>query len=83
MLTLGKMLGTYSCLELCVLLCFYNGIANTVNDIAGTINSISQYHCSITLCFNSVLKVLMDFQQCLFCFTDFCEPLVCILLFSL
>ena len=73
----------YSSLELRVSFCFYNRIANAVDDIVRTINSSLQYYGSITLCFNSILKVLMSFYQCVLCFTHFCKSLVCILLFSL
>ena len=68
---LGKMFGFYSCLELRMPFCFYNRITNTVDNIVGTINGSLQYSYSIILCLNSLQKVLMDFQQYLFCLMYF------------
>lgn len=38
--------------------------------------SLLQHHRSITFGFNSILKVLLNFQQSLFYFTYFFEPLI-------
>ena len=66
----------YSCSKFCILLGFYNSIANAIDNAIGVTDSLLQHHRSITFGFNSILKVLLNFQQSLFYFTYFFEPLI-------